>query len=344
VRLVLSLRTRDHVDLVDAHVAFHLAAGVDTIIATDHRSNDGTCAVLERYEREGSVVLVRNDAEEYTPGMLMDEAARLATVELGADWIIHSDADEFWWPRGGDLKEVLSAVPERFGVVRGVWRHFPPRPGEPSHFAERMTARLAVNGPWSDVSHTFHPHVKIAHRPAPEIVIEPGGHEARTDLKLLRGWYPFEILHFPIRTLEQARTKYEAWRPVLDRGVDVATHVDTAVDALREGRFGDFYAGYLVDDRRLEEGIRTGWLAVDTRLRDALRLLAGDVAVPLRPATRYSSIEGFPPSWFPTPDVAEQASLADDVSALADSLDRAAARIDLVERRLEALEWGGLAR
>ena len=32
---------------------------------------------------------------------------RLAATELGADWVIHSDADEFWWPRGESLKDVL---------------------------------------------------------------------------------------------------------------------------------------------------------------------------------------------------------------------------------------------
>ena len=121
MRLVLSLRTRDHVDLVDAHVAFHLSAGVDAIIATDHRSEDGTRAALERYERDGSLVLVRNDEERYIPGMWMNEITRMAATELGADWVIHSDADEFWWPRGGDLKAVTgdraATLRRRAGVL-----------------------------------------------------------------------------------------------------------------------------------------------------------------------------------------------------------------------------------
>ena len=36
---------------------------------------------------------------------------RLAATEFGADWVIHSDADEFWWPRGESLKDVLDVDP-----------------------------------------------------------------------------------------------------------------------------------------------------------------------------------------------------------------------------------------
>ena len=60
----------------------------------------------------------------------MTRMARLAATEHGADWVVNSDADEFWWPRGGDVAEVLAAVPGRFGVVRGMWRQFVPRPGD----------------------------------------------------------------------------------------------------------------------------------------------------------------------------------------------------------------------
>ena len=334
MKLVLSLRTRDNADVVDAHVAFHLSAGVDTIIATDHRSQDGTRAALERYEREGSLVLVRNDDESYAPGMWMNEVTRIATSELGADWVIHSDADEFWWPRGGDLKEVLAAVPGRYGVVRAFWRHFAPRPPGPEHFGERMTVRLASRGPWMGTEHTFHPHVKVIHRADPELELPPGSHDVQTRMPLLRAWYPIELLHFPLRSYDQAYAKYAAWQPVLDRGFDVAGHVDSAVEALRADAFDRFYEGYVLDDDRVEEGLRGGWLSVDTRLRDALRQRAGDARAPLAPTARLASGT---PLVFPPFDLAQAAGHADDAMSLADPIERVRERIDRFERRLDAL-------
>ena len=53
MKLVMTLLVRDEADIVDAQIAFHLAAGVDFVIATDNRSEDGTTDVLERYEQMG---------------------------------------------------------------------------------------------------------------------------------------------------------------------------------------------------------------------------------------------------------------------------------------------------
>lgn len=337
MRLVMTLRTRDNRDTVDAHLAFHLSAGVDFVIANDHRSVDGTREVLEEYERRGHLHLIRRDDERFVAGEWVDEMASLAATRFGADWVFHTDADEFWWPRSGNLKDVLATVPARFGVIRAVWRHFAARPDDGSHFAERMTVRLAARSTWMGVEHTFHPNVKVAHRADPSTTVRRGNHDVDASLLLLRSWYPFEVLHFPLRTLAQAEKKYGAWQPVLEAGVYVATHVDTAVEALRAGRFASFYDGYVVDERGLKAGLGDGTMHVDTRLRDALRRLNGDIGRPLPEVP--SLLKPSPDSLaFPTFDVAAEADLADDIMSLADSAFRLEQQVDQLDARLDAIE------
>jgi hypothetical protein len=189
------------------------------------------------------------------------------------------------------------------------------------------------------VEHTFHPNVKVAHRGDPSTTVRRGNHDAETKLPVLRSWYPIEVLHFPLRTLAQAEVKFTAWQPVLDAGVYVATHVDTAVAALRAGRFGSYYERYVVDDQRLADGLRDGSFSVDTRLRDALRELTGEVSQPLSPSARLAPHSSTSRRLeFPSFDLADEAALADDVMSLADSVDRAQRRVEGLEDRLVALE------
>ena len=48
MKLVQTLVVRDEADIVDAQIAYHLNAGVDFVIASDHESLDGTTEILDR--------------------------------------------------------------------------------------------------------------------------------------------------------------------------------------------------------------------------------------------------------------------------------------------------------
>jgi hypothetical protein len=266
VKIVLTLLARTEADIVDAHIAFHLNAGVDYILAIDNGSEDATADVLQSYARDGYLDLARDPGDLHQSDWVT-RLARQAATEFGADWVINSDADEFWWPRGGSLKDVLAAVPERFGSVRGMWRHFAPRPRGDAFFAERMTVRVC--NPGADEDSPYSARYKTAHRADPDVTVLPGNHRVEGDgLRPLRGWYPIDVLHFPIRSLEQCTNKYLRWWALAPSRFRTA-----AYDAHRAGRMREFYDAQVVDDDALAKGLADGTLAVDTRLRDAFRAL-----------------------------------------------------------------------
>lgn len=278
----MTLLVRDEADVVDAHLAFHLSSGIDLVIATDNRSQDGTTAILERYAAKGLVHLLHEEGDDLRQTEWVTRMARLAATEFEADWVVNSDADEFWLPRQGTLRDVLTVVPERYGVVRGAWRVFVPRPDDGRPFAERMTARLC-RPDYHD--HPFSTDRKSIHRAVPDVRVGRGNHEAFSDrLVPILGWFPVEVLHFPIRSLEQCTRKYVTQYLALRKNPDKGTPgiVERAYEAYVTGRPEGFYDTLLVDDIALQQGLADGTLVIDTRLRDALRAISSGSQAPSR--------------------------------------------------------------
>jgi len=270
----MTLLVRDEADVLETHLAYHLAAGVDVVIATDHRSSDGTTEILESYARAGHVQLFREHGERIHQSEWVTRMARFAATEFDADWVINSDADEFWWPRGASLKEVLAAVPTAFGVAYALSRSFVPRADDRQPFSERMIYRLASAAPINDPATSFRPVVKVAHRGDPNVVVSHGNHDVfRAGGARLRAWHPLEVLHLPLRSREQVARKHRNTRLAWER--NLRGDLSRAGEALEAGRPEAFYDRVALGDRAVRRGVADGTLVKDTRLRDVLRALSG---------------------------------------------------------------------
>jgi Glycosyl transferase family 2 len=266
VRIVSTMVVRDEADVVDAQIAFHLNTGVDFVIATDSDSRDGTAEILESYVREGRLQRIQasgpaRDSEWRT------RMARIAAVDHGADWVISAEADEFWWPRGEGMKDVLAAIPPRYAVVQALVRVFGPRSGD-EFFAERMTVRPSLLGPDEENREPIPWALRPMFRADPRIVVAPDdGTESGLRVPL-RAWYPIEVLRYPFRSLEQTeRTCSRADSRAPRSRIEAA-----AAEAYGEGSLSEWYES-VADEGRVAQGIAVGSLVVDERLRDALRLL-----------------------------------------------------------------------
>jgi hypothetical protein len=189
-----------------------------------------------------------------------------------------------------------------------------------------MTARLCRP--------SFHPHplsihFKSAHRATADVRVGRGNHEAfGPGLVALRGWYPIEVLHFPVRSLAHCLQKYVTQFVALERNAEkgIPDHMASAYRAYREGRLAAFYEPLVVDDAALEQGVANGELALDTRLRGRLAALG------------FGAGAGTGP---PIGAAATEAGFAGEFSVLADADVGLAysARVDDFERRLARLGW-----
>ena len=117
MKLVMTLLARDEADIIGANIDFHFGQGVDLIIAMDNLSVDDTAKILRDYERRGLVHYLSQPEDNYMQHRWVTGMARLAFAKFGADWVINSDADEFWCPDAGDLKQTLKAIPPRYDAV-----------------------------------------------------------------------------------------------------------------------------------------------------------------------------------------------------------------------------------
>jgi hypothetical protein len=319
VKIVMTITVRNEADIIEQNLRYHLGAGVDFIVATDHRSEDGTTEILERYERDGLLYLTRETGEAFLQTEWVTRMARLAATRFEADWIINSDADEFWWPHRGTLREVFEGAPRCYGALRGIWRHFVLRPDGDEPFCERMVVRRA---PANDPADPYCANAKVVHRGEPNVRVSHGNHDAvGKGLALLREWIPFEVLHFPIRSREHLFNKYAAGRAsrLLVGPELVPAHFERLAESLHDEP-ESLYGELLVDDAALQRGLATGLLSMDTRLRDTLR------------GERVASA-------LPAEDVAFAEEI--DVMLAMDSAVRLEERVDAFENRLAVVESKG---
>ncbi len=231
----MTLVVRDEEEILASNLDYHLAQGVDAILALDHGSTDATPEILREYERRGRLRWLNDDAPSHDQARLL----ALAAEELGPEWVIHADADEFWMPTAGSLRDVFQAIPERYGRIRVPRHDFVPVPETDGPFHQRMVVRhrhsVTVGG--------TEPEPKGAQRPARAGVIGPGVRDPVMSLGPDIG--AVEILHFPMRSFEQFERR--VLRDGRERGDDLRAYYDAQL------RSRD-----VITDRRLQAFMATG--------------------------------------------------------------------------------------
>lgn len=224
--LTLALTSGHEVELLDDHIRYHLSAGADVIVVgIDEASSDPLRGRLRTYGSQ-AVTVEPIDGLSATAGL---DHLRCLAIDRGAEWVIESDASEFWWPRSESLKAVLDPIPPRYTTVQALVRVFLPNAGDGASFVERMTVRtslLASDAPRAPLASALRP----IHRVRGTEIIDA------QDLRFvpLRAWYPIEVFRFPARDADPSDRNVTAG--LADGSLVEDLRLRDHLRALREGR------------------------------------------------------------------------------------------------------------
>ena len=275
MKLVMTLLVRNEEDVLAANIEYHLARGVDFIIATDNRSEDGTREILESYRAKGVLRVIEEPSDDYDQRRWVTRMARLARREHAADWVINADADEFWWPtHAASLVEALASCPGSTDAVLAARHDFVPlRQPASTSIVHAMTTRRAV----TVNAHGEPPPPKICHRAHKGVVVGQGNHDVYRRRGLLRRLRRLEaeergleILHFPLRTYAQFERKIALGGAAYTRNSSVSKSEGSTWRMLYEqylaGDLPRFFEREVPSDADLAQGLADGRYVEDLRL------------------------------------------------------------------------------
>lgn len=280
----MTLLVRNEADIIEANLDYHFAQGVDFVIVTDHGSSDGTGELLRRYEEAGVVLLLREHGDQHHQSQRVTRMARIALTQHCADWVIHNDADEFWWPLSGSLHDVFASIPAEFGQIQVQRRNFLPSSETLDPFYSRLIYRDARS--LNLVGRPLEP--KVAHRGRPDVIVAPGNHWiSGAELRPAPATEMLEVFHFPMRSYEQFERKViqtgVGYEKLEQRSAEVGRDQLKLLQLYRENALRQYYEDALLDDDARRGGLEDGSIVQDRRFEHFMRALPGRMPPPTRP-------------------------------------------------------------
>lgn len=282
--LVMTLLIRDEEDIIAANLDFHLAQGVEFFIVMDNLSTDRTAAALLPYHDQGLLHYMLQEDDILDRKGWVTMMARMAFEKYGANWVINNDADEFWWPlTQATLRDILLGLPKQCHLARARRHNFAPVAGTPGVFFENMIYRETPS--LNPLGNPLPP--KVCHRGSKNVIVRPGSHAVEGVQTTGMCTDAIEILHYPLRSLEQYENKIIKGGRAYRRNTIAPQYVGEAWRTLyahyeEHGRLPDYTVSQIRTPEQIKQAVKRGELVEDRRMLDFMTRLVHN-----RPRTAY---------------------------------------------------------
>lgn len=286
MKIVMTLLVRDEIDIVRDNILFHLERGVDHVVATDNGSTDGTREVLAEFERMGILTLIDEPEQNKLQSKWVTRMALLARDRLGADWIVNNDADEFWLPPTGDLKQALRDSDVDLLACRRQNLFYAYDRDTASAWHEKVIYRIAAPKPLPKLDNPISDPMpfpyyyyglpgKALTRAAGLKRVGQGNHSAVYDHQPSETVSAITVYHFPFRSNAQLERKVVQGGLAHESNLDLPPtrgwHVRRWLRLTREKGIEAALADALPGLERLERDLETGLVIRDSAISDVLK-------------------------------------------------------------------------
>ncbi len=221
MHISMALLVKNEIDIIEKNIRFHSKMGVDSFVIMDNNSDDGTYEKLKELSKEFEITLIQNK-EPYKQAKFMTYLTKLAKKKYNPNWVINSDADEFWVSKKG-LKKSLQIK----GSVLQIPRY-------------NMTLYKRLNNWWESeykvVNQVLYkegePNI-ILGKIGRKVIINPKGYlktnSGNHSAEHLFFWQKkefreIEIFHYPIRSYEQFEKNIKNRVALLKIGAKMGNH------------------------------------------------------------------------------------------------------------------------
>ena len=272
MRLILTVLCRDEEDIIEAFCKFHLDKGVDHIIATDNKSVDRTRTILQKFENKGLLTIIDEPEHNHDQAIWVSRMAKIADEQLKADWIINSDADEFWWPKSGNFKKEFRKTNQETNALKVKRTNFLP----PDHQISTETPfwKSMIIREKSSLNSLGSPlPPKVCHRAISDAFIEDGNHTVKSASTpiITEATESIEILHYPIRSYWQFERKIRQGAEALHTNKRVSKNIGSTwkhlyEEHLKKHSLFEHYCNLRPGNDIVESKIRSNELVEDKRI------------------------------------------------------------------------------